>query len=77
MFWKEKSKKIFYLLTALVLLCGLIAAIAGGVVLNFKEAEMDFLQVVLASYLLRKTSNYERLTNMEMLGFFLLMLEVS
>eukprot|EP00913_Durusdinium_trenchii_P006857 g6448.t1 len=28
---------IFYILTSLVLLCGLISAIAGGVVLNFKE----------------------------------------
>ena len=35
---REKSKMIFYILTSLVLLCGLISAIAGGVVLNFKEA---------------------------------------
>lgn len=34
---QEKSKMIFYILTSLVLLCGLISAIAGGVVLNFKE----------------------------------------
>ena len=34
---EEKSKKIFYLLTSVVLLCGIVSAAAGGVVLNFKE----------------------------------------
>ena len=36
--WKEKSKRIFYLLTSVVLLCGIVSAAAAGVVLNFKEA---------------------------------------
>ena len=37
-FPKEKSKRIFYLLTTVVLICGIISAAAAGVVLNFKEA---------------------------------------
>ena len=38
LFLQEKSKRIFYLLTGVVLLCGIVSAAAGGVVLNFKEA---------------------------------------
>lgn len=42
---QEKSKKIFYLLTSVVLLCGIVSAAAGGVVLNFKEVIEGYMSV--------------------------------
>lgn len=43
---QEKSKRIFYLLTTVVLFCGIVsAAAAAGVVLNFKEVIEGYMSV--------------------------------
>lgn len=42
---QEKSKRIFYLLTTVVLICGIISAAAAGVVLNFKEVIEGYMSV--------------------------------